>query len=50
MECREVMGVRLNGADVVGWNVHEPISFLSQLVEGRLLSRGGCKELSYISR
>ena len=50
MECREVMGVMLNGADVVGWHVHEPINFLSQLILGRRFSRDGCKELSYISR
>ena len=41
MVRREVMGVMLNGADVVGWHVHEPISFLGQLIEGRLLSCGG---------
>ena len=50
MECRQVMGIMLNGADVVGWHVYEPINFLSQLIEGRLLSRSGCKELSYMSR
>ena len=39
-----------NGVDVVGWNLHEPISFLSQLTQGSFISRGGCKELTYISR